>query len=58
MYAKEMGQRKLYFCPINVKTVIEQQNPFVKEAYEKLGVEGVRRLNYHLSNIRREILRQ
>ena len=30
----------------------------VVEAYEKLGVEGVRRLNYHLSNIRREILRQ
>lgn len=58
MYAKEMGQRKLYFCPINVKTVIEQQNPLVKEAYEKLGVEGVRRLNYHPSNIRREILRQ
>ena len=58
MYAKEMGQRKLYFCPINVKTVIEQQNPFVKEAYEKLGVEGVRRLNYHLSNIKRKILRQ
>ena len=31
--------------------------PLVKEAYEKLGVEKVRQLKYHQSNIKRELIK-
>lgn len=37
------------------KSRIEVEKPLVKEAYEKLGADKVRELNYHQSNIKREL---
>ena len=36
---------------------IEEAEPIVKEAYEKLGPEKVREMKYHTSNIRRELIK-
>jgi len=38
--------------------IITEKNPLVKEAYEKLGREEVKRLNYNQTNIRREIFKK
>jgi len=39
-------------------TVIEQNNPLIKEAYNKLGKEKVAELKYVQTNIKRELLKQ
>ncbi len=36
--------------------LIESRNDLVKRAYDILGAEEVRRMNYHQSNIRRELI--
>ena len=38
--------------------VIEEKNPLVKEAYNKLGKERVEEMKYHQTNIRRELVKQ
>ena len=38
--------------------IIAKARPLVKQAYDALGVERVRELNYHTGNIRREITKQ
>jgi hypothetical protein len=38
--------------------IIEERNPLVKEAYNKLGKERVEELKYHQTNIRRELVKQ
>lgn len=37
---------------------IEIEKPLIKEAYEKLGADKVREMNYHQSNIKRELTKQ
>ena len=37
---------------------IESRKPLVKQAYNTLGAEEVRRLKYHQSNIKREIIKR
>lgn len=37
---------------------IENRKPLVKEAYDILGADEVRRLKYHQSNIKREIIKR
>ena len=37
---------------------IVAKNPLIKEAYDKLGSAGVARLNYHQTNIRRELVKR
>jgi hypothetical protein len=37
---------------------IENRKPLVKQAYDTLGVEEVRRLKYHQSTIKREIIKR
>ena len=37
---------------------IESRKPLVKQAYHTLGAEEVRRLKYHQSNIKREIIKR
>ena len=39
------------------KSRIEVEKPLVKEAYEKLGADKVREMNYHQSNIKRELIK-
>ena len=39
------------------KSKIEVEKPLVKEAYEKLGANKVREMNYHQSNIKRELVK-
>lgn len=41
----------------NGQKQIEQHNPLVREAYEKLGKDKVIAMKYHVSNIRRELVR-
>jgi len=36
--------------------LIVYRNPLVKEAYDKLGREEVRRMNHHQSNIKRKLI--
>ena len=43
------------FAAMNRQERIECDKPLVREAYEKLGIDKVRELNYHVSNIRRAI---
>ena len=40
------------------KSRIEVEKPLVKEAYEKLGADKVREMNYHQSNIKRELIKR
>ena len=39
------------------KSRIEVEKPLVKEAFEKLGAGKVREMNYHQSNIKRELVK-
>ena len=39
------------------KSRIEVEKPLVKESYEKLGASKVREMNYHQSNIKRELVK-
>ncbi|MCI5716890.1 MAG: hypothetical protein MR292_00675 [Alistipes sp.] len=43
--------------PAELCTRIEQRNPLVKQAYDKLGVAKVQALKYHVGNIRRELVK-
>jgi hypothetical protein len=36
--------------------LIEKEKPLIKEAYEKLGIEKVREMNYHVGNIKRALI--
>ena len=54
---KERGDRIVYFGNENDRiSLIEQEKPLVKEAYEKLGIDRVKEMNYNVSNIKRAIL--
>ena len=37
--------------------LIEQEKPLIKEAFEVLGVEKIKSMNYNVSNIKREIIK-
>ena len=36
--------------------LIEREKPLIKEAYEKLGIDKVKAMNYHVGNIKRALL--
>jgi hypothetical protein len=38
--------------------LIEKERPLVREAYDVLGAARVEELNYHLSNIKKEIIKR
>jgi len=42
----------------NEKEYLEKKNPLIKEAYEKLGKDEVKRLKYHQGNIKRELVKR
>ena len=55
-YCEIMANRSAYsIVPDLRQERIEYDKPLVKEAYTILGVDEVRRLNYHVSNIKRAI---
>ena len=61
---KEIFEEYVELCskPFNMnyfrKNRIEIEKPLVKAAYEKLGPDKVREMNYHQSNIKRELKKQ
>lgn len=40
------------------RSLIEEERPLIKQAYDKLGVEKVRKLKYNNTNIKREIYKR
>ncbi len=56
-YAKYRANVGMYNLGIFRASRIEIEKPLVKDAYEILGPEKVRELNYHQSNIKREIIK-
>lgn len=55
-YAQAVAARpKIAIEPTAEMIVIEVQDGLVKEAYEKLGVDEVRRMKYHKANIQRAV---
>lgn len=40
------------------RSLIEEERPLIKQAYDKLGVEEVRKLKYNNTNIKREIYKR
>lgn len=56
-YVNAVASRpKIAIGPTAEMTVIEVQDELVKEAYEKLGVDEVRRMKYHRANIQRAVI--
>jgi hypothetical protein len=54
---KEERGNSFYFGNENDRiTLIEQERPEIKEAFNKLGSKRVKEMNYHVSNIKRAIL--
>jgi hypothetical protein len=56
---KEEHKHELHFYFGNTDDrihLIEQERPLVAEAYEKLGIDKVRELNYNVTNIKRAII--
>jgi len=51
-------QPKFSYTPDYQIELIENINPFVMEAYDKLGQMEVMRLKYHITNIKREIIKK
>lgn len=47
---------QICFNPSAERVLIESKNPLVREAYEKIGADGVREMKYHQSNIRRRLI--
>lgn len=59
LYASIKGKDvKFYYTADYRLELIETMNPLVRDAYYKLGPQEVKRLNYHTSNIRREIVKR
>jgi len=59
-YALILEEQPIHFHfgnPEDRRTLIEQEKPFIKEAFEKLGVDKVRELKYNVTNIKREIFK-
>ena len=58
-YANLRGQ-VFYYYPVGNEfdriRLIEQEKPLIKEAYEKLGNDKVKEMNYHVGNIKRALL--
>ena len=57
-YAKLRANDGMYNLNCFRKSRIEIEKPLVKEAYDILGVEKVREMNYHQSNIKRELIKR
>ena len=54
---REERGNSFYFGNENDRiSLIEQEKPLVKEAYEKLGIDKVKEMKYNVSNIKRAIL--
>ena len=47
---------QICFSPNTERVLIEAKNPLVREAYEKIGADEVRRMRYHQSNIKRRLI--
>lgn len=57
-YADLRNEQGMIFCLGNRTdrcALIEQEKPFIKDAYEKLGADRVKELDYNVTNIRREL---
>jgi len=55
---KEAQKGMIYFpSEYDRQSIIEQEKPLVKEAYDILGVERVKQINYIVTNIKRELLK-
>ena len=50
------NEPEICFTPNPEKVLIETKNPLVREAYEKIGADEVRKMKYHQSNIRRRLI--
>ena len=57
-YARLRANNGLYNLNCFRKSRIEIEKPLVKEAYEVLGADKVREMNYHQSNIKRELTKR
>ena len=57
-YASIRDNNGLYNLNCFRRSQIEIEKPLVKEAYEVLGADKVREMNYHQSNIKRELLKR
>ncbi|MBR2502399.1 MAG: hypothetical protein IKB68_08020 [Rikenellaceae bacterium] len=57
-YCKQKSSRTIYSLIgfDDICTRIAEKNPLVKIAYERLGENKVRELNYHVGNIRRALI--
>lgn len=57
-YCKQKSSRTMFslVCFDDICTRIAEKNPLVKIAYERLGENKVRELNYHVGNIRRALI--
>ena len=50
------NEPQICFRPSTERVLIETKNPLVKEAYEKIGADEVRKMKYHQSNIKRRLI--
>lgn len=50
------NEPQICFNPSAERILIETKNPLVREAYEKIGADEVRKMKYHQSNIRRRLI--
>ena len=50
------NEPQICFRPSAERILIETKNPLVREAYEKIGADEVRKMKYHQSNIRRRLI--
>lgn len=57
-YANLRSNNGLYNLNCFQRSRIEIEKPLVKEAYDVLGPEKVREMNYHQSNIKRELIKR
>ena len=57
-YANLRSNNGLYNLNCFRRSRIEIEKPLVKEAYDILGLEKVREMNYHQSNIKRELTKR
>lgn len=56
---REIESHPFHFGNIDDRrSLIEKERPLIKKAYDKLGVEKVRELKYHNTNIKREIYKR
>ena len=50
------NEPQICFRPSAERILIETKNPLVREAYEKIGAEEVRKMKYRQSNIKRRLI--